>query len=192
MRILGVDPGSRFTGFGVIDDKQSGFHVVDYGVIRVKPLAFPYRLQQIFEELSEIIQTQKPDSFAIEQVFVAKNPGSALKLGHARGAAMLAGAVAGLYADEYSALQIKKAVVGQGRADKSQMQAMIKRLLNLPELPTSDAADALSVALCHGQSLRYERRQIQLGQAPKTRVLETEEADPVSPLRFRRGRLRRL
>lgn len=190
MRILGIDPGSRLTGFGIVDDKQSGFHVVDYGVIRVKPLAFPYRLQQIFEELSEIIRTQKPDTFAIEQVFVAKNPSSALKLGHARGAAMLAGAVAGLYAEEYSALQIKKAVVGHGRADKAQMQAMIMRILNLPEVPSADAADALSIALCHGQSQRYARRNRQVSgdSAVESSDVEAKGAQ----LRFRRGRIRRI
>lgn len=187
MRILGIDPGSRFTGYAIIDDHAAGFNVIDFGVIRVKPVSFPHRLQQIYESLTEIIQTQKPQSMAIEQVFVAKNPDSALKLGHARGAAILAGATSGLYAEEYSALQIKKAVVGRGRADKIQVQGMVLRMLNLSELPSSDAADALAVALCHGQSLRYLRRtsQVTLSQSNGAAV----EAGVA--LKFRRGRLRR-
>jgi len=177
VRILGVDPGSRFTGFGVVDYKAGQFIVIDYGVIKIKPVGFPERLQQIFEDLGEVIAFQKPTTMAIEQVFVAKNPSSALKLGHARGAAMLAGSCAGLFASEYSALQIKKAIVGTGRADKPQMQKMIMLLLGLTELPQNDAADALSVALCHGQSL-----------ASMNTILST---NPLLQKGFRNGRARR-
>lgn len=184
MRILGVDPGSRRTGYGIIDMHQNQFKVIDFGHLIIKPVDFAYRLQQIFEQLSEIIATQKPEAFAIEQVFVAKNPGSALKLGHARGAAMLAGSTHGLFAAEYSALQIKKAIVGNGRADKAQMQKMIMLLLNLPELPQADAADALSIALCHGQSFHFKNTQSVLESAEQTLSHKG--------LAFRRGRLRRV
>lgn len=186
MRILGIDPGSRYTGYGIIDAVNNKYSVIDYGVLVIKPLDFSFRLQQIFEELSEIIQTQKPDAMAIEQVFVAKNPSSALKLGHARGAAMLAGSVSGLHAAEYSALQIKKAVVGHGRADKAQMQKMIMLLLGLKELPQSDAADALSIALCHGQSY-----QLLNGLMATETPLGSKLDGQLSGLSYRRGRLRK-
>ena len=158
VRVIGIDPGSRLTGFGVVDCENNRFKVVEYGVVRLKQVAIAPRLQQIFEQLRALIERVRPDVFAIEQVFVAKNPSSALKLGHARGAAMLAGSICGLEISEYSALQIKKAVVGRGRADKQQVQQMVAMLLNLPELPQSDSADALAVALCHGQSSQLHQQ----------------------------------
>ncbi len=113
---------------------------------------------QIFDGVSQLILQYKPDMFAIEQVFMAKNPDSALKLGQARGAAIVGAAIAELPVFEYSARQIKQAVVGNGGADKSQVQHMVKNILKLPGTPQADAADALAVAVCHGNSLRLESR----------------------------------
>ncbi len=183
MRIIGIDPGSRYTGYGIIDAINNQYHVVDYGVLVIQPMEFSYRLQQIFEELGEIILTQKPTAMAIEQVFLAKNPSSALKLGHARGAALLAGAVVGLHAVEYSALQIKKAIVGHGKAQKAQMQRMVQILLKLDEVPQADAADALSVALCHGQSYQVLSN--------SALVSKNSAQKALCGLSYRRGRLRR-
>ena len=160
VRILGIDPGSRFTGFGVVDVHADKFVPVDYGVIVLGDKPFHERLHHNFIDLLAVIDEFKPTQFAIEQVFVAKNPSSALKLGHARGAAILAATNRSLEPAEYSALQIKKAVVGQGRADKSQMQKMVTILLGLSETPSSDAADALAVSLCHAQSLQGQKHQL--------------------------------
>jgi len=154
IRVLGIDPGSRFTGFGVVDCFKDHFVAVDFGVLTLGKLSFAQRLHTIYIDIQAVLDEFKPQHCAIEQVFVAKNPMSALKLGHARGAAMVAATSRGLEPAEYSALQIKKAVVGQGRADKQQVQTMVTRLLNLDETPPSDAADALAVCLCHGQSIR--------------------------------------
>lgn len=152
--ILGIDPGSRFTGYGVI--KQQGRNFVYLGSGCIKALSqgedLASRLQTIFAGVSEIILQFKPDMFAIEQVFMAKNPDSALKLGQARGAAIVAATNSGLAIAEYSARQIKQSVVGTGGADKSQVQHMVKTILKLPGTPQADAADALAVALCHGHS----------------------------------------
>ncbi len=184
LKVIGIDPGSRFTGFGIINVKPNGYDVIDYGVLRIKPEPFHIRLLQIYEELSEIIQTHQPDVMSIEQVFVANNPGSALKLGQARGAALLAGASAGLPVEEYTALQIKKAIAGYGHATKEQMQQMIMLLLGLPKIPQADAADALSIALCHGQAHKVVgNTQNALDQLMK----ETNN----QALAYRGGRLRR-
>ncbi len=152
--ILGIDPGSRITGYGVIRAYNNNISYLDCGCIRVKiddETVLSDRLRQIFEGISEIITTFNPDEVAIEQVFLSKNADSALKLGQARGTAMVAAAIKGHQVAEYSARQIKQAVVGTGAADKTQVQHMVKVLLKLNKTPQSDAADALAVALCHNQ-----------------------------------------
>jgi crossover junction endodeoxyribonuclease RuvC len=147
--IIGIDPGSRHTGYGII--KVSGnenFHIAS-GCIHLTALTLPQRLQKIFLELQTVIQLHQPDEAAIEQVFMHDNPGSALKLGQARGAAIVALTIP---VAEYSARQVKQAVVGHGAAKKEQVQHMVGRLLNLPDKLQADAADALAIAICHAHS----------------------------------------
>lgn len=166
MIILGIDPGSRITGYGLIARRHGKLVYVASGCIRLKTDALPERLSQIFSSVGEVIKQYGPQQFAIEQVFMAKNPDSALKLGQARGAAIVAATQSQLPVAEYSARQIKQAVVGKGGADKSQVQHMVKHLLGLPGTPQADAADALAVALCHAHT---EQSLIKLaGQASKT------------------------
>ena len=150
--ILGVDPGSRKTGFGIINVLGNHHEYVTSGVIRLPDQALPERLKIIYQSLCEIIETHCPQQVAIEQVFMAKNAGSALKLGQARGAAIVACVANDLEVSEYSARQIKQAVVGSGAADKEQMQHMVKILLRLPAAPKEDAADALGAAICHANT----------------------------------------
>ena len=150
--ILGIDPGSRITGYGIVCQKGAKFEYLGSGCIRVQGDELASRLQQIYQGVSEIIQQFQPDTFAIEQVFMAKNPDSALKLGQARGAAIVAATNANLPVSEYSARQIKQSVVGKGAAEKSQVQHMVTYLLKLPSTPQADAADALAVSLCHGHT----------------------------------------
>ncbi len=148
-RILGIDPGSRKTGFGIIElDNQKIHHVIN-GRLMVGDGEFADRLKQIFEGLTDIIQRYQPDMMAIEQVFLHKNADSALKLGQARGAAICAGVSQNLSVHEYTATQIKKAVVGNGHAKKEQVQYMMSVILNLSEVPVEDAADALACAITH-------------------------------------------
>lgn len=153
MRILGIDPGSRATGYGLIEQQGNRLIHLDNGAIFTQSgdeLAL--RLQKIYQELERLIKEYRPEAVAVEQVFMAKNPSSALKLGHARGVALLAGVNANLPVAEYSALQVKSAVVGYGRAAKTQVQQMTRTLLKLPEIAQEDAADALAVAICHAHS----------------------------------------
>jgi crossover junction endodeoxyribonuclease RuvC len=147
--ILGVDPGSRITGYGVIKCQGRQQIYLGSGCIRTQADDLPSRLKIIFDGISEIIAQYQPDEFAIERVFMAKNADSALKLGQARGAAIVAATNANLPVSEYSATQIKSAVVGTGRAQKSQVQHMIQQILKLSSAPQADAADALGVAVCH-------------------------------------------
>jgi crossover junction endodeoxyribonuclease RuvC len=152
MRVLGIDCGSEYTGFGVVEQSENRELVCcATGAIKLRPRdSMAYKLQQIFVELSAIIAQHKPEVAAIEDVFYAVNVKSALKLGQVRGVAMLAASTCGLTVAEYSPLSIKSAVVGYGRADKNQVQQMVMRLLRLPEAPKpSDAADALAIAICH-------------------------------------------
>lgn len=166
--ILGIDPGSRFTGYGVINYEGRRFTYLGSGCIKALSQGedLGSRLQTIFAGVSEIILQFQPDMFAIEQVFMAKNPDSALKLGQARGAAIVAATNNDLLIAEYSARQIKQAVVGTGAADKAQVQHMVKTILKLPGTPQADAADALAVALCHANS--HESLAKLAGQAKKT------------------------
>ena len=153
MIILGIDPGSRITGYGLISKEGNRLIHIDNGAIFTQSAQdFPQRLQQIFAGLSAIIEQYQPEAVAVENVFLAKNAQSALKLGQARGAAIVAAVCVGLSVFEYTALQVKQAVVGSGRAEKQQVQHMIKVLLNLPEVAQEDASDALAVAVCHAHS----------------------------------------
>jgi len=157
-RILGIDPGSRITGYGVIEVEGRVTRYVASGTVRCGDGEFTSRLQTIFTGLGEVIAEYQPEESAIEQVFMHRNAASALKLGQARGAAVCACTNRDLTIGEYSARQIKQAVVGYGGASKEQVQEMVKRILELPAAPPSDAADALAVALCHGQSRQLAER----------------------------------
>ncbi|MGE5557932.1 MAG: crossover junction endodeoxyribonuclease RuvC [Bacillota bacterium] len=154
MVILGIDPGTATTGFGIIEKKGSSYAIVNYGVIKTSAdLQLKDRLLLIYQDLCKLIAVYHPDSCAIEELFFNKNTRTALNVGQARGVALLAMAETGLPVGEYTPLQVKQAIVGYGRADKHQVQYMVKLLLNMTGLPKpDDAADALAVALCHGQS----------------------------------------
>ena len=156
MKILGIDPGLVQTGYGIITINNNDPQIIDFGV--VKPIVndgLATRLLTIFEDVSEIINIHKPSIFSIEDVFYGKNAKSALRLGQARGAAMVAAASAGLSIHEYSARKIKQAVTGNGNAHKQQVQFMVKATLKMDKLPEPiDASDALATALCHFQQFR--------------------------------------
>ncbi|MES1944427.1 crossover junction endodeoxyribonuclease RuvC [Salinisphaera sp. PC39] len=147
-RILGIDPGSVITGYGVIET-EGGASLCEAGCLRLPDAPFPERLARIFDGLRAVIREWSPEEMAVEDVFVSRNPASALKLGQARGAAICAGAAAGLPIAEYSPAKIKQAIVGRGAADKRQVQHMVRMLLNVREPLQADAADAVAVALCH-------------------------------------------
>jgi crossover junction endodeoxyribonuclease RuvC len=160
---MGIDPGSRITGYGIIDlDGPRSRHIASGSIKTDSSRPVPERLKTIFEGIAAVIRDYQPTEAAVEQVFMHRNPDSALKLGQARGAAICAVVVAGLPVSEYAARAIKQAVVGTGAADKTQVQRMIALLLNLPELPQPDAADALAVAVCHGHTRQTIQR---LGEA---------------------------
>ena len=149
VRVLGIDPGSRITGYGLIEARGGELRYLASGRIRAGRGPIPARLGQICQGVTELIRSQGADVLAIEVVFLARNPQSALKLGQARGAAIAAGVQAGLEVFEYAARTVKKTVVGTGRANKPQVQHMVRALLRLPGPPTADAADALAIAICH-------------------------------------------
>ncbi len=151
-RILGIDPGSRITGFGIIERVEGRLSYVESGCIRAGDGDFAGRLKTIYDGLREIVETYQPNHVAIEQVFMHRNPDSALKLGQARGAAICAVMSLGLEVSEYTPAEIKQATVGKGNAAKEQVQHMVKSLLKLPGMPQADAADALAVALCHSHT----------------------------------------
>ena len=150
--ILGIDPGSRITGFGVVRDTGRGCEYVASGCIRTGNGELLERLQIVFRGVREVIQTYKPTMMGIEQVFMARNADSALKLGQARGAAIVAAAEEGLQIAEYTASQVKQAIAGTGGADKQQVQMMVMHLLKLVQKPQIDASDALAIALCHAHT----------------------------------------
>lgn len=147
-RILGIDPGLNRTGWGVIESVGARMACVEAGVIRVPPGELPDRLATILAELRAVIADTRPTRASVEKVFVNVNPQATLLLGQARGAAICAAVAAGLPVREHTALQVKQAVVGYGKASKEQVQAMVQRLLGLAELPPTDAADALACAVC--------------------------------------------
>ncbi len=149
MRILGLDPGLRITGYGVIDKVGQALRYVASGVVRTGAGELPQRIHVLFAGIQEIVATYAPQASAVEKVFVNVNPESTLLLGQARGAAIAALTHAGQPVYEYTALQVKQAVVGNGHADKQQVMHMVQRLLRLPSAPSADAADALACAICH-------------------------------------------
>ena len=153
MRIIGIDPGSRITGYGVIACHGGELGFVSCGTIRLQAEDFSLRLAMIFEGLSEVIDKYCPVAAAIEDLFVAHNVRSTLKLGQARGAAVVAASQKNLEVFDYSPRKIKQSVVGYGHAEKGQVQEMVKMLLELDALPGTDAADGLAVAICHANHL---------------------------------------
>ena len=161
VRILGIDPGLRVTGFGIIEKRGARLEYVTSGCVRVPVGELPQRLKCILDGLGEVIAEHRPEQVAVEKVFVNVNPQSTLLLGQARGAAICAAVARELPVSEYTALQVKQAVVGQGRAEKAQVQKMLKALLGLPETAQEDASDALAVAICHIHS--YDLKQLSGG-----------------------------
>lgn len=170
-RIIGIDPGSRITGYGIIDQDGQHIRYVASGCIRIQGEALATRLGMIFDGVNQVMDEYLPEEMAVERVFMNRNADSALKLGQARGAAICAGVTRTVPVDEYAAREIKQAVVGKGGASKEQVQHMVCVLLSLNEKPPSDAADALAVAICHGH-IRETRsrfatlRQVQGGGSP--------------------------
>ncbi len=158
MRVLGIDPGTAITGYGVIEGEEDSLTLVVYGTITTpshQPL--PQRLQQIYRGLQALIAEWQPESAAVEDLFFSKNARTALAVGHARGVALLALADAGLPIREYKPAEVKQAVAGYGGAPKEQVQGMVQLLLGLDEIPRpDDAADALAVAICHFHSARWQ------------------------------------
>lgn len=156
MRILGIDPGTAICGYGVLDFEGNKFKPITYGVVRTPAhMDLEKRLLHIYEELEELIEEYKPDHLAVEELFFNTNVKTALSVGHARGVVLLLGAQRDLVFESYTPLQVKQSVVGYGRADKRQVQEMVKVILNLKKIPTpDDAADAIAVAICHGHSYR--------------------------------------
>jgi crossover junction endodeoxyribonuclease RuvC len=156
VRVIGIDPGTAITGWGVVEGDGNDLEAIAYGVVTTPAgTPLPQRLQVIYRELSELVAYWQPESSAIEELFFSKNAKTALAVGHGRGAAMLALANANLPITEYKPLEVKQAITGHGGADKKQMQQMVKLLLSLDELPRpDDAADALAVAICHLHSAR--------------------------------------
>jgi len=156
MRVVGIDPGTATTGYGIVQEAGHGLELVAYGVVTTAPfLPLERRLLQLFEELSTILDRYQPESGAVEQLFFQRNVRTAIAVGQARGVALLVLARAGLSVGEYSPLEVKQAVTGYGAADKNQIQQMVRLLLGLPEVPKpDDAADALAVAICHLHVMR--------------------------------------
>ena len=151
MIILGIDPGSRITGFGIIDNQTNRIDYIDSGNIKVCGDSLPQRLGFIFASVDEVIRQYHPQQMSIENVFMARNADSALKLGQARGAAICAAHQAGLEIAEYAPREIKQAIVGSGAASKEQVQHMVKRLLGIRQELKADEADGLAIAICHAQ-----------------------------------------
>lgn len=166
MRVMGVDPGATVTGWGIVEARGPEFHHVASGTVRPPRGDVGARLDMIFDRISEAIGEHRPDAIAVERVFFARNARSALVLGQARGAALAACGRAGGSVHEYSALEIKQAVVGRGRADKLQVQHMVRVLLGLRKAPQADAADALACAICHVNHARSRARHETAAGAP--------------------------
>jgi crossover junction endodeoxyribonuclease RuvC len=164
--ILGIDPGSRITGYGVIKEHNLKIEYIDSGCIRTSPdTELSEKLLQIYDGICQLMDCYSPSEVAIEQVFMHQNPNSALKLGHARGVAMVAAASHRVKVSEYSAREIKQTVVGYGGAEKTQVSHMVVHLLSLNSTPQADAADALAIAICHshmrhGLAVRASRKRI--------------------------------
>jgi crossover junction endodeoxyribonuclease RuvC len=160
MRVLGIDPGTATTGYGLVDEDDAGeARLVGYGVILTEAKTpMPERLLTLYRELSALLAEHRPDAVAVEELFFGRNVTTAVTVGQARGVVLLAAAQAGLPVSEYKPAQVKQALVGYGGADKAQIQEMVRIMLNLPEIPRpDDAADAVAVAICHLHSARLER-----------------------------------
>jgi crossover junction endodeoxyribonuclease RuvC len=159
VRIIGIDPGTARLGFGIIDAGDD-YAAVDYGTIETSAkVAMAQRLLELYEALTHLITTHSPESMAIEQLFFSRNVTTAITVGQARGVALLAAAQAGIPVTEYTPAEVKQAISGYGNADKQQVQFMVQLLLELDTVPyPDDAADALAVALCHGQSHAFQHR----------------------------------
>ena len=157
MRILGVDPGYAISGYAIVDYKGNNFKVIKYGVVRTpSKMQMQKRLNKLFDKYSEIIDTYKPDHMAIEELFFNKNVKTAIAVGQARGVHIVAASQKDLPVYEYTPLQVKQGVVGYGRAEKAQVQEMVKLLLNLKTIPQpDDAADALAISICHAHTNRF-------------------------------------
>jgi len=155
--VLGIDPGSRTTGYGLIHSQGQKMQYAHSGIIHCAELDFPQRLGRIFAELSALIAEYRPDCAAIEQVFMHRNADSALKLGQARGAAICAVLQHPMELGEYAPREIKQALVGRGGADKQQVQHMVQTLLGKREFASDDESDALAIAICHAQHLHFSR-----------------------------------
>jgi len=150
MKILGIDPGTRICGYGAIESSGNQLSTIDFGTIRCKDCDVPLRLKAIYEGLTEIIRRVEPDAVAVEKAFYGKNPNTAIKLGEARAIALLAAAETDAEIAQYPPATVKKSVVGNGRAQKDQVQLMVSRLLGLQDPPSpQDASDALALAICH-------------------------------------------
>ncbi len=156
MRILGIDPGTAICGFSILDYKGNKFSLISYGVVRTPAhKELKDRLFIIYEELQTLIDKYSPDAMAVEDLFFNTNAKTALSVGHARGVILLLGAIKEMTVSSYTPLQVKQSVVGYGRAEKKQVQEMVKIILKLNEIPTpDDAADAIAVAICHGHSYK--------------------------------------
>ena len=168
IRILGIDPGSRFTGFGVIESDGKKSSYITSGFIRITGETWAERLGVIFEGVTELVRTHQPQEMSIEKVFMHRNADSALKLGQARGAAICAVITNDVHVHEYTPAEIKQSVVGKGNANKEQVQHMVRVLLNLPGNPQEDAADALAAALCHGNTRHTLNLMADLSERTKT------------------------
>lgn len=168
LRIAGVDPGSRITGYGIVDFRGDRFVHVANGCLRIRGDDLGDRLGQIFDGLGAVLSEHGPAEMAVERVFVHRNPDSALKLGQARGAALLAGVTREIPVFEYMPNQIKQAITGRGHAAKEQIQHMVRVLLGLAQAPQSDAADALAIAICHG-NVRHTEGRVQAADARAAR-----------------------
>ena len=156
-RVIGIDPGSRLTGYGLVEVVPGGVRYLASGCIRTSAGPFPDRLAEIYQGVSALIDEHRPDELAIEEVFLARNPASALKLGQARGVAIAAAVSRGLAVHEYAARRVKQSLVGTGRAGKDQVQHMVRVILSLPGTPQADAADALAIAICHVNTVGLDR-----------------------------------
>lgn len=179
MRILGVDPGSRLTGFGCIDLVGNQLRLVAHGTLRLSntsgkaDIPLEARLYSLYEGLSEIIERHQPQVLSIEKVFFAKNAVSALKLGQARGAAILTGMIHSLRIAEYSPTEVKQRVVGHGRADKEEVARVVQLLFGQQKFATSDASDGLALAICHAYSISSSRTSSYGSQTPLAEVLRS-------------------
>ncbi|MBN2282306.1 MAG: crossover junction endodeoxyribonuclease RuvC [Deltaproteobacteria bacterium] len=157
MKVLGIDPGTKVTGYGAVEKNRDGISSILYGEIKIgRGESCSASLQGIYDGLCRVVDDVRPDAIAIEDIFYGKNIKSLIKQGQARGVAILIAPMRGIPIYEYTPLEIKKAVVGYGRAEKSQVQFMVRAILNLTELPPADAADALAVAICHAHFSKSE------------------------------------